>query len=167
MSRLKSIGKILGWVALTITVWAAFDIWIHDYGIMPYYKYGIIESARDAYLYGFWSFAVLNIVVIAILAKAWRYLISLMLLMVSGAEDVMYYVLLPILNPARGAQLSGFMPDKLPWLNDNLWLKFFSGGEVVTKQGIGLALLISLVMLVILLTLSYQIKLNFKEHKVK
>lgn len=163
MPRLKSIGKVLFLVALTITVWAAFDIWIHDYGIMPYYKYGIIESARDAYLYGFWSFAVLNILVITIFTKAWRYLISLMLLMVSGAEDVMYYVLLPILNPIRAARLGEFMPNQLSWLNDNLWLRLFSGGEVVTKRGIGLALLISSVMVAVLLTLSYQSKLNFKK----
>ena len=167
MSRLKSIGKILSWVALTITVWAAFDIWIHDYGIMPYYKYGIIESARDAYLYGFWSFAVLNIVVITIITKAWRYLASLMLLMVSGAEDVMYYVLLPILNPVRAVRLGEFMPDKLPWLNDNLWLKLLSGGDIVTKQGIGLALLAGLMMTVVLLALSYQNKLDLKDKEVK
>ena len=87
--------------------------------------------------------------------------------MVSGAEDVMYYVLLPLLNPTRAAQLDEFMPDKLPWLNDNLWLRLFSNGDIVTKQGIGLALLVGLVMVVVLLALSYQNKLDLKNKEIK
>ncbi len=163
MSRLKLTGKILGYVILTIVVWAAFDIWIHDYGIMPYYKYGVIASARNAYLYGFWSFAVLNVAVIAIIVKAWRYLVSLMLLMVSGAEDVAYYILLPVLNPARAEHLNNFLPDKLPWLNDNLWLRLWSHGSSVTQEGLLAALAAGLFLTALFLLFSFIPNLFSKE----
>ena len=163
LNTMKKIFVILGWVILTVIIWAIFDIWIHDYGIVPYYKYSMIESARDAYLYGFWSFAVLNILVISIITKAWRYFITLMLLMAAGAEDLMYYVLLPIFNPARVAQLGKFIPDELPWLNDNLWLKLFSGGEIVTARGIVLALGVTVVLVLIFLLISFIPNLFNKE----
>ncbi len=159
----KKTIKILAWVILTIAVWAFFDIWIHDYGIMPYYKYGMIESARNAYLYGFWSLAVLNVAVIAILAKAWRYFIAWVMLMVSGAEDVIYYLLLPIFNPQRANQLSGFMPEKLPWLNANLWLKWLSGGAMVNRSGVYLALLLAVAAVFIFLFFSFIPNLFYKE----
>ncbi len=161
--KLKTISGILGWVVLTFVLWAIFDIWIHDYGIMPYYRYGVIISARDAYLYGFWTFAILNIIVISIVTKAWRYFVSLMLLMVGGAEDVMYYVLLPTFNPTRAATLNGFMPAKLPWLNDNLWLRLFSAGETVTARGIFWALGITTIGVVVFLLITYIPNLFNKE----
>ncbi len=155
---INKIFKILAMIGLTVVVWAVFDIWLHDYGLVPYYKGGYIESATKAYLYGFWTFAVLNILVISIISRAWHFFVSLMIIMVSGAEDFAYYLLQPFLNPSRAIQRADFIPDKLPWLNDNLWLKFLSGGEMVTEKGLYFGLIIGLTIVIIYLFLVYRKK---------
>lgn len=148
-------------VILTILVWAGFDIWIHDYGIVPYYeKFGMITQARNAYLYGFWTFAILHVLVISIILKAWRYFVSLLILMASGAEDAMYYMLLPWLNPGRAKKIGEFMPDTLAWLNDNVWLKWLSGGEVVTERGVYTALAIGVFAVMLVFTVGMIKKKN-------
>ena len=129
---------------LVLFLWSIWDLWIHDYAIMPYWsKTEYIWSSSKNYLWGFWTFAALNFTIICALAKKWKLWLYTLILGIGGWQTLTYHILLPTLNPNHPhVKADYFLPPTLNWLKDNLFLKILSKGSDITIQGLILGLII-------------------------